>query len=105
MCFGEEDTKRECHFHCTISIVCAVSMVRLVFSAALGLVAAGRLSLVAEHGGLLSCSSGRLPMVVACLAKHRLLGVQASVVAARGLVVAAHGLSFPVACGIFLGQG
>ena len=55
--------------------------------------------------GLLSCSSGRLPMVVACLAKHRLLGVQASVVAARGLVVAAHGLSFPVACGIFLGQG
>lgn len=99
MCFGEEDTKRECHFHCTISIVCAVSMIRLFFSAALSLVAGCR------AWGLLSCSSGRLPMVVACLAKHRLLGVQASVVVARGLVVAAHGLSFPVACGIFLGQG
>ena len=39
--------------------------------------------------------------VVACLVKHRLLGVKASVVAAHGLIVAARGLSFPVACGVF----
>ena len=72
---------------------------------ALGLVAAWRLSLVAEHGGYSLVSLCRLLIVVASLMKHRLLGMQASVVAAHGLVVAAHGLSFPVACGIFLDQG
>ena len=71
-------------------------MIRLFFLAALGLVAACRLSLVAEPGGY-SVSLRRLLTVVACLVKHRLLGVQASVVAAHGLIVAARRLSFPVA--------
>lgn len=87
------------------SYQCTVNMIRLFFLAALGLVAACRLSLVAEHGGYSLVSLRRLLSVVACLVKHRLLGVKASVVAAHGLIVAARGLSFPVACGVFLDQG
>lgn len=86
------------------SYQCTVNMIRLFFLAALGLVAAW-LSLVAEHGGYSLVSLRRLLSVVACLVKHRLLGVKASVVAAHGLIVAARGLSFPVACGVFLDQG
>ena len=58
-------------------------------------------SLVAVHGCLVMAS---------LVAEHRLEGWWASVIVAHGLqslgsVVMAHGLSYPVVCGIFLGQG
>ena len=62
-------------------------------------IAAQWLSLVASSGGYSLVVLCRLLTVVASLvAKHRLQGMQAS-------VVVAHGLSCPTASGIFLDQG
>ena len=62
-------------------------------------IAAQWLSLVASSGGYSLVVLCRLLTVVASLvAKHRLQGMQAS-------VVVAHGISCPTASGIFLDQG
>ena len=45
---------------------------------------------------------GLLIVVASLAAEHRLLGVQATVAVRIDSVLVAHGLSCPVACGIFL---